>query len=202
MEWRWWFVVWRGMPMDAVESLLSLFCCGNELRSFVVNGQVLPFCQRCTGVYIGLGITFFYLFATGYYRRGAPRGMVLLANLACIGVMVVFGYHILDPGARWRLWSGLLFGNAVAWLVFPSTCQLWAGPGNISKSAGRGFWPLFIFLNIVPLWFPLAWAGARVAVDVCALAGLVGAAACAASVLLLGLRKGFMLCFCIERVGQ
>ncbi len=188
--------------MDAVESLLSLFCSGNELRSFVVNGQVLPFCQRCTGVYIGLGITFIYLLATGYYRRGAPRRAVLLTNLACIGVMVVFGYHILDPGARWRLWSGLIFGNAVAWLVFPSAWQLWAGSGNNLKSSGRGFWPLFIFLNVLPLWFPFGWAGARVAVDVLALAGLGGVAACAAGVLACGLSKGYMLCFCVERVGQ
>ncbi len=189
--------------MDAVESLLSVFCCGNELRSFVINGEVLPFCQRCTGVYIGLGITFIYLLATGYYRRGAPRGGVLLANLACIGVMVVFGYHILDPGARWRLWSGLIFGNAVAWLVFPSVCQLWAGPDCRSRSAGRAFLPLFIFLNVVPLWFPFAWAGARVAADVLALAGIVGAAVCAVGVLVFGLKKGYMLYFFrIERIGQ
>ncbi len=189
--------------MDAVESLLSVFCCGNELRSFVINGQVLPFCQRCTGVYIGLGITFIYLLATGYYRRGTPRGGVLLTNLACIGMMVVFASHILDPGARWRLWSGLIFGNAVAWLVFPSACQLWAGPGNNSKSSGRGFLPLFIFLNVLPLWFPLSWAGARVVVDICALAGLVGAAACAVGVLVFGLRKGYVLCSArFERVAQ
>lgn len=189
--------------MDAVESLLSVFCCGNELRSFVINGEVLPFCQRCTGVYPGLGITFIYLLVTRYYRRGSPHGGILLTNLACIAVMVVFGYHILDPGARWRLWSGLIFGNAVAWLVFPSAWELWAGPGNSSKSAGRGFLPLFIFLNVVPLWFPFGWAGARVAADVLASAGIVGAAGCAVGVLVFGLRKGYLLCLLrIERVGQ
>ena len=196
-------MAWRGLLMDVVESLSSFFCCGNELRSFVVSGRALPFCQRCTGVYLGLGITFIYLLATRYYRRRSPRGVVLLTNLLCIGVMVVFGYHILDPGARWRFWSGLIFGNAVAWLVFPSAWELWAGSDCRPRSVGAGFWLLLVFLNTMPLWFPFGWNEAGVLVDVLALAGLIGAVGCAVAVLGFGLRKGVCaLCFAIERIGR
>ena len=196
-------MAWRGLLMDAVESLSSFFCCGNDLRSFVAGGQVLPFCQRCTGVYLGLGITFIYLLATRYYRRGSPRGGVLLTNLLCIGVMVVFGSHILDPGARWRFWSGLIFGNAVAWLVFPSAWELWAGSDCKPRSVGAGFWLLLVFLNAMPLWFTFEWSGARVLVDALVLAGLIGTAGCAAAVLGFGLRKGVCaLHFVIEGNGR
>ena len=156
----------------------------------MINGDVMPFCQRCTGVYLGLGITFIYLLLTRYYRRGSPSGGILLTNLASIAVMVVFGYHILDPGARWRLWSGLIFGNAVAWLVFPSAWELWAQSDCTPRSPASGFWLLFVFLNTIPLWFTFEWKGAGVLVDALALAGLIGAAGCAAAVLGFGLKKG------------
>lgn len=59
------------MLINIVDSLFSSLCCGNDARSFAVEGQVLPFCQRCTGVYLGLAVTFVYLLGTRAYRRRA-----------------------------------------------------------------------------------------------------------------------------------
>jgi hypothetical protein len=173
------------MWMDAVEKLFAFVCCGNEARSFVINGQVLPFCQRCTGVFLGLAITFACLLAGGRFRRGLVGGRILVGNLACVGVMVVFGLHWIDPGPAWRLWSGLVFGNAVAWLVLPATVVLWRG--NAAAPA-RGhslveYLVLLAVLSAMPLWLPAEFAGAYAAVCGLAVIGAGGVVLCGAAAL-------------------
>ncbi len=174
----------RCMLINIVDSLFSSLCCGNDARSFAVEGQVLPFCQRCTGVYLGLAVTFVYLLGTRAYRRGLVGSPILVGIAACVGVMVVFGCHWVDPGRAWRFWSGLVFGNAVAWLLLPAAGVLWGGCD--AKQRGHsaiGYFLLLGALSVLPVWFPFNIPGALAAVVALAVVGVAGVILCAAMVL-------------------
>jgi uncharacterized membrane protein len=107
--------------MNLVELLFSFLCSQDASRSFVVGGELMPCCQRCTGLYVGIALTVLYLLLSGDYRRGLQSRTVAYINITSLLIMPVFGYHLLDPGPGWRLWSGLIFGNAIAMLLVPST---------------------------------------------------------------------------------
>jgi uncharacterized membrane protein len=106
--------------MSILNYLFSFLCSQDPLRSFVIDGHILPFCQRCTGLYMGLGITCLFLLASRLYKKGLPPLSVIYVNIASLLIMPIFGFHFLDPGPAWRFWSGLLYGNAVASLLLPA----------------------------------------------------------------------------------
>jgi len=106
--------------MTVFSYIFSFLCSQDPSRSFAIGGHLLPFCQRCTGVYLGLGITFIYLLVSRHYKKGLPPRSVIYVNIASLLIMPVFGFHFLDPGPAWRLWSGLIFGNAIAYLLLPA----------------------------------------------------------------------------------
>lgn len=166
--------------MDTVNNIFSFLCSQNTLRSFVIGDHTLPFCQRCTGLYLGLALTFIYLLATRQYKKGLPTPTIGAVNIASVALMIVFGFHILDPGPQWRLWSGLLFGNAIAYLIGPATWQLHKGLPiqNNQQMSTKGFFALFAFLNTIPLWFPLNSQIFYLPVIALALLGLIAPLTC------------------------
>ena len=107
--------------MTVFSYIFSFLCSQDPSRSFTIGGHMLPFCQRCTGVYLGLGITFIYLLVSRHYKKGLPPRSVIYVNIVSLLVMPVFGFHFLDPGSAWRFWSGLIYGNAIAYLLLPAT---------------------------------------------------------------------------------
>jgi uncharacterized membrane protein len=167
--------------MDTVDYIFSFLCSQHALRSFAICDHTLPFCQRCSGLYLGLALTFIYLLATRHYKKGIGPRSILSVNIVCIGVMLVFGTHLLDPGPAWRLWSGLLFGNAIAYFILPATWQFCKAPANNSYSRGSvpAFFAFFALLNTIPLWFPLDSVAFYLLVNILALIGLVGPLICA-----------------------
>ena len=144
--------------MSALNYLFSFLCSQDPLRSFTIEGHLLPFCQRCSGLYIGIGISFIYLLLSGHYKKGMPPRSVVYVNIASLLMMPVFGFHFLDPGPVWRFWSGLIYGNAVASLLLPATfvfCNRGRVFGQYTNFTTLKFFALFAFLNTMPLWFPI-----------------------------------------------
>jgi uncharacterized membrane protein len=144
--------------MSIINYIFSLLCSQDPLRSFAIDGHLLPFCQRCTGVYLGLGISFFYLLLSRHYKKGLPPASVIYINIASLLIMPLFGFHLLDPGPAWRFWSGLIYGNAIASLLLPATsiiCNRGRAFGQYTKTSTLWFFVLFVFLNTIPLWFPI-----------------------------------------------
>ncbi len=100
-------------------------------RSFQVNGQPLPLCARCTGIYLGVMVGFVLLSAGGRARasRLAPtRTLVLLALFVVfMGLDGINSYLHLFPGyegpyepQNWlRLISGSFTGLAMITLMVP-----------------------------------------------------------------------------------
>jgi len=144
--------------MSIINYIFSLLCSQDPLRSFAIDGRLLPFCQRCTGVYLGLGISCFYLLLSRHYKKGLPSLSVIYVNIASLLIMPVFGFHLLDPGSAWRFWSGLIYGNAIASLLLPATsiiCNRGKVFGQYTKTSTLWFFLLFAFVNTIPLWFPI-----------------------------------------------
>jgi len=181
--------------MNVLEQAFSLFCHQNPLRSFVIDGQVLPFCERCAGVYLGVGISAICLLLSRRYGRTMPaRGIIWLSALS-MALMPVFGFHLLDPGSAWRFWSGLLFGNGLALLMVPAARLLISGrpPGMPDRrSQWIRFVALFAFLNTMPLWFPLQSDVFYYGVLILAFIGLLCIVICPAAVVLAVLRSHFL----------
>lgn len=137
--------------------IFSFLCSQDASRSFVVADHLLPVCQRCTGLYMGMGISLIYLLVNRHYKKGLPPRSIIYVNVACLLAMPIFGFHLLDPGPAWRLWSGLIYGNAIIFLLLPAASII-CNEGRISSGdadpSTTSFWIFFAFLNSVPLWFP------------------------------------------------
>ena len=144
--------------MNILNTMFSFLCHQNPARSFCIDGRLLPLCQRCTGLYIGMGISFIWLLVNRYDKKGLPPRNIIYVNIASILVMGIFGYHLLDPGPNWRLWSGIIFGNAIVFLILPASSVI-SNKDKTIKSYSRNsiltYFILFVFLNTIPFWFPL-----------------------------------------------
>ena len=144
--------------MNVIGHIYSYLCSQDSSRSFEIAGRLLPFCQRCTGLYLGLGISFLYLLISRHYKKGLPPAGIIYVNIASLLIMPIFGFHFLDPGSSWRFWSGLIYGNAIASLLLPAVsivCSEGKVYGRYTKTSVFSFFILFAFLNAMPLWFPI-----------------------------------------------
>ena len=207
--------------MSLITYIFSFLCSQDPARSFEIAGRLLPLCQRCTGVHLGLGISFIYLLATRHYKKGLPSGSILYVNIASLLIMPIFGFHLLDPGPAWRLWSGLIFGNAIAYLLLPATSIIYnqsrrvaaskpalseaEGPKALGMASAAfrrslpqarstySFFILFAFLNSIPLWFPIQSGLFFYVVITLTLIGLLCTLFCLVSVTAILIRKAIAL---------
>jgi len=167
--------------MNITGDIFSFLCSQDASRSFVIADRLLPFCQRCAGVYLGMALSFLFLLVGRFHRKGLPPLSILCVNIAGLVIMPVFGFHILDPGPAWRLWSGLVFGNAVAFLLLPAASIIWnegTTYGHHTKTSTILFWILLAFLNATPFFFPIESPYCHAAVIILSLIGLLGVLVC------------------------
>ncbi|MGH2535824.1 MAG: DUF2085 domain-containing protein, partial [Candidatus Promineifilaceae bacterium] len=107
-------------------------------RSFSIAGRQMPLCARCTGMYLGVSLTFALLALAGRGRRaGLPRGRALLLLAGLLVVMGVDGLnsyshffpslpHLYAPRNWLRLATGMGGGVALGMIVWPLLSQtLW-----------------------------------------------------------------------------
>ncbi|MBE3096455.1 MAG: DUF2085 domain-containing protein [Planctomycetes bacterium] len=103
--------------------------CGQG-RAFVLDGEALPLCQRCLGLYAGAALTGLWILATGLWRRALPERSAAYANIVMLLAAMAGGVHWLDAGPTWRLVCGLWTGHvAMLWLT--------GGAGHLLRLAGR-----------------------------------------------------------------
>ncbi|MCP4360921.1 MAG: DUF2085 domain-containing protein [Chloroflexi bacterium] len=107
-------------------------------RTFSIFGRQLPLCVRCTGMYLGVFLSFVTLLLAGRGRWGElPRLPILLTLLTFIGIMGVDGVnsythffpdfpHLYEPRNWLRLATGMGTGLAMGLILFPALAQtLW-----------------------------------------------------------------------------
>jgi uncharacterized membrane protein len=110
-------------------------------RSFVVNGRQFPLCARCTGMYLGVALTFVVMWLAGRSRHSdLPPLPILLVFIGFIGIMGVDGLnsyshffpntpHLYEPRNWLRLLTGMGTGVAMGAVVLPAWVQtLWQRP--------------------------------------------------------------------------
>ncbi|MCA9938035.1 MAG: DUF2085 domain-containing protein [Anaerolineales bacterium] len=127
--------------LGALDFLGGAVCHRLTGHSIIIAGRQMPLCARCSGIYLGVLLTFLVTLLAGRERDAAlPRLPVLLALLGLVGVMGVDGLnsyshflprapHLYQPQNWLRLATGLGAGLAMGSIVSPALAQtLWQSP--------------------------------------------------------------------------
>jgi len=110
----------------------SLVCGQAADRTWAPGGEWLPFCQRCTGLYVGAFAALVLVFV--FRIRPGPRRLQF--DGLCLLQMVPLGFHWVSQGAVVRTLSGGLFALGLVdffWLLPAAQC----GCGQSGASAWR-----------------------------------------------------------------
>ena len=107
-------------------------------RTFTIYGRQLPLCARCTGIYLGIVLSFLVLALAGRGRRvNMPKMPILFVMLGLVAIMGFDGVnsythffpnfpHLYEPRNWLRLVTGMGAGLAMGIFVFPALAQtLW-----------------------------------------------------------------------------
>ncbi|OHB83339.1 MAG: hypothetical protein A2V98_21520 [Planctomycetes bacterium RBG_16_64_12] len=89
--------------MEWLQEVFGLVC--GRRHVWALGGVDLPFCQRCTGLYVGAALAM-VLYAA---FRPRPTYVSLGAHGLLLLVMVPFGYHLVPQNAVLRTLTGQLF---------------------------------------------------------------------------------------------
>jgi len=149
-----------------VEWLREVFAlvCGRH-HCWALGGVDLPFCQRCTGLYVGaaLAVVLYAVF------RPRPTYVSLAIHGLLLLLMVPFGYHLVPQNAALRTLTGQLFAvGLVGYLSLLPASRL-----GLPENANRhGLWAyvvgVLLSLGILqacvhvggrPVGVVLAWLG-------------------------------------------
>jgi len=91
-------------------------------RSWAPGGEGLPFCQRCTGLYVGASCAIL----VGWLPSARPHPLRLRLSLLCLVQMIPFGLHWIPHGPILRTLSGWIFawGLVECLLLLPRQANL------------------------------------------------------------------------------
>lgn len=160
----------------------SLVCHQLTERSFRVDGEWMPVCARCTGVYLGFLVGALPGLAGRALGRPTPAG----AGLAVVAWGLIGVLLVQAVGERWGFWSsgngvrvllGLLGGAGIGTLLVRLAAhQLPAGTpgvnGEPSRRARAGVW-LAVGAGIVGVLGMGVWHGLHGLMVVLTFAGLI-----------------------------
>ena len=97
--------------MEWMRALFSYVC--GQVHLWSVGRDLLPFCQRCTGLYVGGCYATVLLFVF----RPAASVRLLTIHTVCLLQMAPFGYHMVPQGPILRTITGQFFGSGLAYLL-------------------------------------------------------------------------------------
>jgi uncharacterized membrane protein len=96
-------------------------------RSFDVNGRPLPLCSRCTGIYLGMFITFTFYFLFKFIRNKKPSiPPPLFASIISIFFILLMVANAVSPLVSFstsniaRFVTGILFGFTIPLFLIPA----------------------------------------------------------------------------------
>ncbi|MFN2189407.1 MAG: DUF2085 domain-containing protein [Candidatus Promineifilaceae bacterium] len=124
--------------LGAADYVGSAVCHRITERSFSIAGRQLPLCARCTGMFLGITLTFAVLSLAGRKRWiNLPPVKIIVALLVFIGFFAFDGVnsylhffpnapHLYEPHNWLRLLTGMGAGLALGTIVYPALGQtLW-----------------------------------------------------------------------------
>ncbi len=96
------------------------YVCGQQ-HCWVLDGETLPFCQRCTGLYAGacFALVLVLLF------RPMPGALTYWIHGAFMLAMFPFGFHLLEHGGLVRTFTGALFSSGLVYYLALNPLSAW-----------------------------------------------------------------------------
>ncbi len=140
---------------QGVQTVGGVLCHQLQERSLTMNGNLLPVCARCTGMYTGIVLCTLFLML-GRRFKGNPTVTVATGLLLSLGVSVMAldglsSYAGLrDSNNTLRVYSGLLFGVSLAVLY------VLALKTDVRKAYNR---VVLSFAELMFLFFLASYAG-------------------------------------------
>jgi uncharacterized membrane protein len=164
----------------------SVVCGQNPEHTWAAGPTLLPFCQRCAGLYVGA----FVCVALHLILRPGLGGRFLAAHGLLLLIAAPFGFHWIADGPALRAMTGVLCGFGIGTF-------LWLAPGTAwgrAEGSGRraAVWGYAAGLGAVLLVVPLAGGAGGAAsgrvLEGLAAAGVVSLAGLALANVAFGLR--------------
>ena len=158
--------------MDILRQIFG-FVCG-QVHNWNVGGEPLPFCQRCTGFYVGI----VYALAAALLFRPRATKLCLWINGGFLLLMLPFGYHLVDQGAAIRTITGELFAAGLGYFLFLMPAE---ALGTRHPVLVRSEWPYFLAIGTgIPLLLASVYFGGGTVRQILAWMGFAGLVAIAA----------------------
>jgi uncharacterized membrane protein len=115
-------------------SQLFSYVCG-QVNLWTPGGEALPFCQRCTGLYVGGA----YAQLLWLLFRPRPTLRVLGMHAALLLLMIPFGYHLVPQGGEVRTLTGQLFAIGLTYFLALNPALRWR-PWESRTGNERAYW--------------------------------------------------------------
>jgi len=105
--------------------------CGLQ-HVWTLGGVTLPFCQRCTGLYVGSTLALVMLLAL----RPRPDRFQYWLHGTFLLLMVPYGFHLVPQGSILRTLTGFLFGFGLVYYLALNPLTAWDfwKPANVTRS--------------------------------------------------------------------
>jgi len=97
-----------------MHQIFGFVCAQNPAHTWAPGSEWLPFCQRCTGLYVG---ALFALSLLIWFRPSTDARYRWL-HVILLLLMTPFGFHLVSHGAVLRTMSGYWFGFGVVGLLW------------------------------------------------------------------------------------
>lgn len=154
--------------MILLRELFSHIC--GQQHCWVLGGQVLPFCQRCTGLYVGGFCALILILAF----RLRPNAFLYWIHGVFLLVMIPYGFHFVSQGVFVGTLTGVLFGFGLAYYLAlnPLTVWQWWRPDSLSRTVVY----LLLAMSVLPLLFVTVRSGGSVSAAILAGLGTLGLA--------------------------
>jgi len=119
--------------MSGLAGLFSHVC--GQVNLWAPGGEALPFCQRCTGLYVGGAWAQLLWLAF----RPRPTLRVLGMHGMLLVLMIPFGYHLVPQGGEVRTATGLLFAVGLTYFLAFNPAARWR-PWENQRGNERAYW--------------------------------------------------------------
>ena len=140
--------------MELVREVFAHVCGSSNVWS--VGGEMLPFCQRCTGLYVGC---FAAVSAYLAFRPKPTSGLLWLHGALLVG-MIPFGYHWVSQNDLVRTVTGFLFACGIVFYLLLMPLARWCAPARERHELTLGFLVLSLVSLLAAVSYGGTWAAA------------------------------------------
>ncbi len=127
----------------------SLVCGQNPDHTWVMGSDLLPLCQRCTGLYLGAGVC---LILHCFLRPALGGGFLALHGLLILSV-APFGFQWVDDTPVLRAITGVFCGFGIATFLWVAPASVWDHEPSTARRFSVAWYAaaLGVMATIVPL---------------------------------------------------